>query len=206
MITVYVLRTEALDLSSLKCLPFGESERERIEKIKNPTYKAESLGGLVALWRALDKRGASLPRTVLRSEGGKPYFDGGDDLPFNVSHSCGISAAALGDESSGQIGFDIEVIQEETDVSRIAERFFSDAEMREFNGADRSYDAFYKLWCAKEARAKLDGKGLSACLSGENADVPVTRLTLEIDNKRVVMAIAASGSDQQIQIFTDCEE
>ena len=206
MIRIYVLRTEVNTISASE-LPFGDAERERIESIKNNDRRAESIGGLTALWCLLEHQGVSLPRTVLRDENGKPYIGDGAELPFSISHSNGICAAALGDADSGELGLDIEVIHDRPDAMRIADRFFSADERRELEMNGHTSEAFYSIWTAKEAKAKLDGKGLSACFGGDaDNGVFVAKLTLNIQEKKVALALACRDPDQNIQIFTDTEE
>ena len=206
MIRIYVLRAEG-NTPSASELPFGDAERERIEGIKNKAYRAESIGGLTALWCLLEHQGVSLPRTVLRDENGKPYIKDGADLPFSISHSDGVCAAALGDADSGEIGLDIEVIGDRQDAMRISDRFFSEDERRELEANGCTAEAFYSIWTAKEAKAKLDGKGLSACLGNDtDTGVFVARLMLNVHEKKVALALACRDPDQSIQIFTDTED
>ena len=203
MITVYILSADVLSGAEAAELPFGDSERARIENIKDTTYKKESLGGLVALWRLLSERSIGLPLSIARDSSGKPYFESASALPFSISHSHGICAAALGDGTSGEVGIDVEAILDGAKADRIAERFFSDGEKKEFELAGRTADSFYSIWTAKEAAAKLDGKGLAACLGDTQTEAHVTRRMLEIGNVRIALAIACRDAEQTVQIFTN---
>ena len=207
MITIYILQTDKLDLSLIEALPVGDVEKSRIAAIEHSQHKKESLGGLIALWRLLKKRGISLPPNIIRLQNGKPCFADGS-MPFGISHSHTIAAAALGDADCESIGFDLEVLDNKVNTLDIASRFFSADEQSEFEKNGKTDEAFFSIWTAKEALAKLDGKGLSAILSDtkKRSDIYISRLTVDIGDKRAVLSIACKSKDQPIQIFKDREE
>ena len=97
MIKVYVLDTEPLrqkDFSSyVDSLPFGDTEKTRLLAIHNSNHKWESLGGLIALSRLLDKFPIDAPISteIYRSAAGKPYFNAPAAPFFSISHSKGIA-------------------------------------------------------------------------------------------------------------------
>lgn len=210
MISIYFLSAEKLkerDFDSLvNSLPFGESERIRLAAIKNSTHKWESLGGLIALRELSEILGISLPASIARAASGKPYFENGARA-FGISHSRGICAAAIADASHTEIGFDLEVINEKYDRLQIAERFFTTEEKLRFELCEKSPESFFSTWTAKEARAKLDGKGLGALISTKEAsgDLPVyvSPLTVSIEGKRVAVAVCSYFPDEPIQIYFD---
>lgn len=210
MISIYFLSAEKIkecNFDSLVCsLPFGESERIRLNLIKNPTHKRESLGGLTALWELSEILGLSLPVNVARAASGKPYFEN-SARAFGISHSCGICAAAIADSAHTEIGFDIELINEKYDCVQISDRFFTPEEKLRFELCEKSTEAFFSIWTAKEARAKLDGKGLGALISSKessgDAPVYISQLTVSIQEKRVAVAVCSYFSDEPIQIYFD---
>ncbi len=145
----------------ISALPFGERERERLALIKSNSHKAESACALYAL-KLLLSLGNIPPRNILRTESGKPYFDGINAPAFSLSHSHGICAAAITDKKS--IGLDIELIDKSCDIQKLAKRFFGSNELKLFESQGQSHDAFFKLWTRKEAYTKADGRGLCALL------------------------------------------
>ncbi len=212
MISIYFLSAEKLkerDFDSLvNSLPFGESERIRLAAIKNSTHKWESLGGLIALRELSEILGISLPASIARAASGKPYFENGARA-FGISHSRGICAAAIADSSHTEIGLDIEVIDEKHHCEQIAERFFTSEEKLRFELCGKTADVFFSTWTAKEARAKLDGKGLGAliCAKESSGDVPVylSQLTVTIDDKKVAVSVCSYSPDEPIKIYFDHE-
>lgn len=83
--------------------------------------------------------------------GGKPYFPDRRDICFNLSHSHGAAVCAVHDRS---VGVDIEKLRRAP--KRLA------GEMDDL--------AFFRLWTAKEASVKRDGKGIGALLRGFEPD------------------------------------
>ena len=95
----------------------------------------------------------SMPE-ILRTENGKPYFEG-EGLPyFSVSHSGQLWVCLM---AEFPVGIDI---QEETkaDIKGIAERYFSQDEKVYADIYDR--EGFYRLWTYKEAYTKLRGESI----------------------------------------------
>lgn len=95
----------------------------------------------------------SMP-SILRTESGKPFFDGGD-VHFSVSHSGSIWACLMGKQP---VGLDIQE-KKPARWKNIAERFFTEAE-RDFV-ARKGEDAFWRIWVAKEAYVKYLGTTLA---------------------------------------------
>ncbi len=101
---------------------------------------------------------------------GKPYIKNADDVgnsntSFSVSHSGNIWGCAV---SEKPIGFDIQIMKEETDIYGIAERFFTKEEYAFIVGSDGRMEAlkrFYNIWVRKEAYIKLIGRGISQGLA-----------------------------------------
>lgn len=80
---------------------------------------------------------------ITRAAGGKPYFPHASHIHFNLSHSHGAAVCAL---SSEPVGIDVEVLR--TPPRHLA--------------AGMDAEAFFRLWTAKEASAKLLGLGIAA--------------------------------------------
>ena len=210
VISIYFLSSEKLKSSDFSLLvdslPFGDTEKNRLLAIGSSTYKWESLGGLTALSKLSKILDIPLPTDVLRTPSGKPYFENGVRA-FGISHSHGICAAALADGAHSEIGFDIEVINEKYNCKQISQRFFSPEEKLRFDLCGETPDAFFAIWTAKEARSKLDGKGLSTLISAKEAsgDVPIylSQLTVSIDGKKVAVSVCSYSPDEPIKIYFD---
>ena len=89
--------------------------------------------------------GLSALPDIARRDGGKPYFLQRSDICFNLSHSRGAVVCALHDR---EIGVDVEKL-------RAAPKRLADG-MEDLD--------FFRLWTAKEATVKREGRGLEALL------------------------------------------
>ncbi len=86
---------------------------------------------------------------VAFTDRGKPYFLSGG-LCFSLSHSHSLCAVAVSDDP---VGVDVERCREFTREHMI-ERSLHPSERGSFDGD------FTRLWCRKEAAAKLTGEGI----------------------------------------------
>jgi 4'-phosphopantetheinyl transferase len=82
-------------------------------------------------------------------------------LRFNLSHSHGRMLVAV---AHGQdVGVDLEQVRRNLDALKLAERFYTQAEVERIKtrpASDQTWH-FYRLWVAKEAFLKAHGAGLS---------------------------------------------
>ncbi len=101
---------------------------------------------------------------------GKPYFEGHDNVAFNLSHSGNMVACALSILPVGQIapavGVDLQLVSPDTvRAERVSERYFTEGERIQLSrvAADGpSYcRLFAQIWTKKEALLKCLGVGLS---------------------------------------------
>ncbi len=85
----------------------------------------------------------------------------GDGPWFNVSHSGPVALFAFSD--GVEVGVDVELARTLPDGDRIAERFFSPAEVQRLRSlpADQKDAAFLACWTRKEAFVKARGDGLA---------------------------------------------
>ena len=172
---------------------FGEAESIRLEKIKNERRKRESLSGLIALKKALGKSDAS---DIVRDANGRPCFVGGG-IDFSISHSGRLAAACVADDALARVGIDLERMDEKKSEfnRRIADRYFTESE-REQIRLSSDAETFYRIWTAKEAVAKLDGRGLLEVISGRE-DISLFRADIRqffvtCQGERYVLTIACS--------------
>lgn len=83
---------------------------------------------------------SSLPR-IERAAGGKPWFPERPGLHFNISHSHGCAVCALHDQ---KVGVDVERLR--AAPKRLAQGMGD--------------ETFFRLWTAKEATIKRDGRSV----------------------------------------------
>lgn len=112
--------------------------------------------GAAALGLALEGELRAGPR-------GRPYLDradGGVPVDFNISHSGGLVAVALG--PVGPLGLDVQERAGE-DWERIAARWLHPEEQAELAACDavEAADLFTRYWAVREARCKATGVGLA---------------------------------------------
>jgi len=101
------------------------------------------------------------------SEHGKPRLqDSPLPLDFNLSHSGDWLACAV--TSAGEVGVDLEQVDRERDVLRVARRYFSAREIESLTALPpgQRQDRFYDLWTLKEAWIKARGLTLAGELQG----------------------------------------
>lgn len=88
-------------------------------------------------------------------------------VTFNLSHAHGNAMVAIG--QGREVGVDLEMIREDVEVLKLAERFFSDREQLYMRSSapELRIREFFHYWVAKEAVLKAEGVGLAALQSCE---------------------------------------
>lgn len=191
------------------------SEQLRAYRYRSEEHRLRFERGRGMLRHVLSRYIAIDPADIIlgESEHGKPYLiaQGTPPLAFNVSHSQDILVIAVGFRRN--IGIDVERLDCSVDRMAIAESCFSPSEvigLRELR-TDLRVNAFYRLWCCKEAFLKGLGVGMSRGLNTFTMTVGLeepTRLVHseymdEVENWRFqtldflpgyALAIAAEGS------------
>ncbi len=133
--------------------PFGDALRRHLEG-RGAAVRRASFAAWSLLFHTLAENG--LPAgTVVFDANGKPGFA---DVPlfFSISHSGDVCAVAVSDRP---VGADIERVREQY-RPRLIERSLSAAEKAAFDGD------FTRLWCRKEAVAKMTGEGITGYPDG----------------------------------------
>lgn len=102
------------------------------------------------------------------TDDGRPFLAGGRG-DFSISHSGNFTALAFTSDSSKSIGIDIEEIERafKKDVSRLADRFFSEEEYLAVRKSHAPILKFLELWTRKEALMKSLRIPLSRLLKEE---------------------------------------
>ena len=111
------------------------------------------------LQQALSKHGLATPCPIVKDECGKPYADVPDAPHFSITHSGGWWLCAVGEK---KVGIDLEQLRP-VDWQGLRDRWFTRAE-REWVSDELH---FFRLWCAHEAFAKYDGRGLENTIHAE---------------------------------------
>jgi 4'-phosphopantetheinyl transferase len=83
------------------------------------------------------------------------------DLYFNLSHTSGLVACAIGRHE--EIGIDVEYLGRNPSILELARSFFAPTEFEELISLteDKRLERFFEYWTLKEAYIKAKGMGLS---------------------------------------------
>jgi 4'-phosphopantetheinyl transferase len=102
------------------------------------------------------------------AEKGKPGLQVGHQsaINFNLAHSHGRAVYAF--SHAREVGVDLEYMRDDLASDEIAERFFSEREVKMLAAVPAEFrkQAFFNCWTRKEAYIKARGEGLSMPLDG----------------------------------------
>src|SRR5262245_35513845 len=143
----------------------SEDETRRACRFTHDQARTCFILGRGALRAILGRYVHAAPQSVLFTYGpsGKPHLApnlSATDVHFNLSHSGDIVLIAVA--QGRDVGIDVELIRDDSDVLAIAERFFSQAEsnwLANLPTQERTA-AFFRLWTRKEALLKGLGHGI----------------------------------------------
>jgi 4'-phosphopantetheinyl transferase len=187
---------EAYEISKIS-MAFGEKEAERLRDLGNKRARVASLCGLLALLSLLKEKSGR----IVRNANGKPYFEDSTLPQFSISHSGGVSVAACSDFS---VGIDIELISTDRDHKRIADRFFTKAELDTFynNGSDTK--SFFEIWTRKEAYVKYLGESLAPLLSKDATGCVFKSFLVEYDKSEYIITLCThKEAEVEISVLSD---
>ncbi len=85
-----------------------------------------------------------------------------DNCFVSISHSGNMVAVC---KSENPIGIDIEKIDYDRDLKKIAQRFYHGKELDLFND-NPTAEIFFKIWTRKEAYSKIGGEGVGEVFKG----------------------------------------
>lgn len=161
----------------------ARAERFKFDEPRIRLVRCRSaLRQILGRWLALDPRALRFEY----GEHGKPRLMGPPAAPaFNVSHSHHWGLIAL--TAAGEIGVDVERIEQRDSWSGIARRFYSPCEVKTLEALHpaKQLPGFFHIWTGKEAFIKAIGRGLSFPLSGFSVqgdpDQPAQLLAIEND-------------------------
>ncbi|MDF0644498.1 MAG: 4'-phosphopantetheinyl transferase superfamily protein [Nitrospira sp.] len=140
-------------------------ERLRASRFVHETDRRRYIAAHGCL-RALLARYAGRPPAALplgRSRAGKPMLLPGSDfstVSFNMSHSHGRMLLAVAKHR--EVGADLELVREDVEALKLAERFYTQAEYAALTAQPSAQRTrrFFQYWVAKEAVLKGQGRGL----------------------------------------------
>lgn len=128
--------------------PFGDELPVHLEAYRGAVKQA-SFSAWNLLYKVLSVNNLQIS-TVDFTDTGKPYFKN-SNIHFSISHSGGVCAVAVSGQS---VGVDIE-LQKISYNFHLIERSLTEKEQKLFDGD------FTRIWCRKEAVAKMTGKGIT---------------------------------------------
>ena len=137
---------------------FGEELKRHLENRKG-AVKHASCSAWNLLFQTLQENELRVSM-VSFTDAGKPYFPE-SHLFFSISHSHGICAVAVADRP---VGVDVEIIKTSY-APHLIERSLTENEKAAYDGD------FTRLWCRKEAVAKMTGDGIN----GYPVNIDMTR-------------------------------
>jgi len=153
------------DLGSEKYFAWlDQEERERFKRFSHTGARAQYLCGRAILKQVLCRYLDVDPTQVKfeKSENGKLFLPpaASRGLEFNMTHKPGAVACAVA--AGVPVGVDLELFKPDKTGEKIAQRFFSDAEIEFLSEyTDASYARrFFQLWTLKEAYIKALGLGM----------------------------------------------
>ena len=169
-VQVWTARMPKDDTASAKLAAvISPDERERAERFLVSEPRREFIFARAALRHLLGACLQIAPASLVfgQQSQGKPFLlqpNAGHDVAFNLSHSGGMLAIALG--RGREIGVDIEFIHGLADFRELAPHFFSPRELAELHALPKTQQraAFFNGWTRKEAWLKATGEGLTDSL------------------------------------------
>ena len=130
---------------------------ERVQKRRRSRWVAHFL-----LWELLKtaQKPTALLGQIYRTPSGRPQFPT-DDMDFNISHSGDWVSVVLNiSESPSVVGIDIEAPRKTRNFEALLQYFASAEEQQWFARQRNPADAFYRIWCLREAVLKSQGVGI----------------------------------------------
>ena len=199
------------DQASILAESLSDKDRHRHQALVTPTARETFLVSRVLLRSLLVSSLGRAAADIDFDEGphGKPKLDGplgsAHPIGFNVSHSP--THVLVGLSTRGEVGVDVETIRPYDD--RLAERFFSPAEIRALQDLPPSQRGagFFHLWVVKEAcikalglplgptiasvAASLDNRGRHHTVEWEALDAPPgTKAAIAVDLRDAARPLA----------------
>jgi 4'-phosphopantetheinyl transferase len=199
-----------LDIANMECdrlwQILSDDERSRADRYKREHLRRNFIAARGNLREILARSLNCEPQELNfgYSDRGKPFLkkpQNSDGLFFNLAHSQDLAIYALC--SDREVGIDLEYINLQCDVERIAKRYFLPSEQKFISSfCDRQkYLAFYQIWTLKEAYGKATGQGIANILDvvdvaplliSMEKNLQIEGWTLELLNSAIDLNYAAA--------------
>ena len=129
----------------------------------------------------------------VENEYGRPELSGVQrdfDLRFNLSHTQDLVACAI--TLGREVGIDVEFLGRRTRGVDIADRFFSESEVRALHTfpKEQQRDRFFDYWTLKESYIKARGMGLA---------IPLGSFSLDVESNPIAIRFAPELHDDPNQ-------
>ncbi len=118
---------------------------------------------------------------IEKTELGKPFFAGKEDVFFSISHSGGYAACVIGDIPCG-----IDIEREREVPLRVSERYL---------GGKSGKEAL-RLWTMRESFGKIDGQGFF-----KGGEFPDNARFLSFEYKGYIFSVCTLHDDCQAEVF-----
>ena len=159
------------------------------EKVKQMSFYGEAVTlGLLRSGYSV----AGLP-LIEYTEKGKPFISYGSPF-FNISHTDGCIFIAISDR---EIGIDAEV--KRAFDSKVADRYFSQAENTYVSAAVDKDVAYTRIWTRKEAYVKYTGEGIDLSRFREVDAFDERIATFSVENK-YTLSVCSDGESTNTRI------
>lgn len=135
--------------------------RERMERLKHPPARQESLAAGLLLGYVMDRWGISPWEPVSALPAGKPVFPGREDVWFSLSHSGRYALCAV---STQTVGADVQLMRP-VNLSMARRLHPEERDWLSRQAEEEREDAFYRLWTRKEAWVKAVSEERTLSLS-----------------------------------------
>ena len=170
------------------------SERERANRLRFESDRSTFIMTRGHLRKLLGSYLDKEPKELEIDYGkyGKPYLrkeSNPQNINFNLSHTKGASIYAI--TKGREIGIDIELLRRVTKADKIIERFYSDEEKAYYRNSLRgeNLEAFFTLWCRREAYSKALGRGLNL----PQGEIDISFVTKETKGRKDSVKYSAIG-------------
>ncbi len=141
----------------------GHDERGRAGKITNAIHRNQYVNAQGMIRTLLSHYTKTDPENIVFGKGeyGKPYLTSDRSIDFNLSHSGGKMALAVG--RFGPIGVDIEIWKSRHNLPGLVKKCFADEERIYWESLPEKLKlpAFHDFWTKKESFVKAVGRGIA---------------------------------------------
>ena len=139
----------------LSVLPAEDADKARRFVNRDDAVRS-AVGALMLARMAAHALGSVAEPAIARTECGKPYVVGHPEVQLSLAHSGQVIACASANEP---VGVDVEEVRP-IDFADF-DSWLTERERRSIADAADPVREFYRIWTAREAFAKRDGRGLA---------------------------------------------